>query len=352
MCRVGETIIRQSWVTIHLCGIRVVIANRIITSTSRLAKILLYAPCATSASVLLGFRHYLLWTLFNRMIRDPVLLWASVGLILVLAFILLPTYERFKDASGRDVDIAPGAPAIPEELIPIDERTGEKVNVPHTGYEYQSWLNKESYKNIFGAQEPSASVDPIPKGGEIFPTGMYENKRIGEDYLARESFGNWFVWPIRESFEDSMKQEPVEADLPQNTTVTVIPPPVMVQSTKPSGVKAMPSQDMPANKYADVDIPEPASANTFNKTLPPPDFSKPHSGEDAWKNQYVKKSSLVPCTCPAQGMSCPQHAGSYPSSSVPGSMNEDDNIKKPFSVAFPGETNPIGYLNSFAAFSK
>jgi hypothetical protein len=87
-----------------------------------------------------------------------------------------------------------------------------------------------------------------------------------------------------------------------------------------------------------------------NRTLPPPDFSK--GGKNDLTDKYVLKSSLVPCSCPAQGMSCEQHAGSYPSSSVPGSMNEDDAIQKPFSVAFPGETNPVGFLTSFAAFSR
>jgi hypothetical protein len=36
----------------------------------------------------------------------------------------------------------------------------------------------------------------------------------------------------------------------------------------------------------------------------------------------------------------------------PGGTEQDDAIKKPFSVAFSSENEPTGYLNSFNAFMK
>jgi hypothetical protein len=228
---------------------------------------------------------------------------------MLLAFGLLPSYEKFKDKRGNEVDVAPGAPPMPEWLRPTDETTGNP-----TGYEYQDWLNKESY--------------PLPQSGM--------------DYV-KESFANWFVSPIRETYVDG-DGEDHDVELPQSTTVTALPPPTTVSSNKRSGVRTLPSQSMPPNIGPIRD--------TLNATLPAPDFSK--GGTTEKQNRYVLKSSLVPCTCATRGggPSCAQHAGSYPGSSVPGSMNEDEEIKKPFSVAFAGETNPVGYLNSFAAFSK
>jgi hypothetical protein len=255
------------------------------------------------------------------MIRDSVLFWGSVGLLVLLAFILLPTYER--------------------------------------------------YKNILGQPEPVPQKDPRAAKGWLAPTGMYEDKRIGEDYLANEGFGNWFVWPIRESFQegdaafDSVTPENAPLplpDLPKSTTVTSIPPPSTVMSDKPSGVKTIPSvlpppPTLPSSPFVNDTISSVGlDKRVINNTIPAPNFDNPFhpSGKG---DKYVLKSSLVPCSCAAgQGMSCSQHGGSYPSSVVPGDQDMggiiggDDGIRKPFSVAFDAETNPSGYLNSFAAF--
>jgi hypothetical protein len=225
------------------------------------------------------------------MIRDDVVLWASIGLTVILAFVLVPSYERFRDKDGKYVDVAPNAPPPPKRLIPISGRTGERTE--------------------FAPPSGSLELYPIP---DIPPSSQ------------------------------------PEVDLPQSTTVTALPPPVTVDSDVPSGVRTLPSQSMPPNPLLGTSPSLGPVKNTINRTLPPPDFSP--GGYSEQQNRYVLKSSLVPCTCGSQGMSCPQHAGSYPSSTVPGALNEDEEIKKPFSVAFAGETNPVGYLNSFAAFSK
>ena len=79
---------------------------------------------------------------------------------------------------------------------------------------------------------------------------------------------------------------------------------------------------------------------------------------------YVRKSSLVPCTCTKHSMGCERHAGSNDSSIVPGDKdgafadgNSDQmtaqdqrRLKRPFSKAFEEQGEPTGFLNSFAAF--
>jgi len=424
--RIGQCKIGKSGISVHLGGVVSIVAHGVVAASPYTANFACPLDSVSSPS-----GHYLLWTLFNRMVRDPVLMWATVGLVVLLAFVLMPSYERFRDANGIEVDIAPGAPPRPSWLIPVSESTGLYVGGQATGYEYKDWL-AEKYTNIFGKPEPTASIDPRPTE-QLLPLDTYEGKRIGENYLKREGYSR-FVPSFRESFENG--------ELPQSTTITALPPPTTVASDIPSGVRTLRSQSMPpldmwgmrehlmnaddeknmalsgleyqaktiaekAEKceaakgpsatecknyrkqseglladIAKMKASQPApvegahtsygeagsvrlapsngrslapveGAHTsygVNRTLPPPDFSK--GGKNDLTDKYVLKSSLVPCSCPAQGMSCEQHAGSYPSSSVPGSMNEDDAIQKPFSIAFPGETNPVGFLNSFAAFSR
>lgn len=91
-----------------------------------------------------------------------------------------------------------------------------------------------------------------------------------------------------------------------------------------------------------------------------PKSPAPVSPAPADNDEYVLKSSLVPCTCPTYSASCPSHAGSMPSSKVPGDKDDDitkakpdqSKISKPFSQAFPQETDPQPFLTSFASFNK
>jgi hypothetical protein len=47
------------------------------------------------------------------MIRSEVMGWAAIFLIVIFAFVLIPTHERFTDAQGRYTDVSPNAPARP-----------------------------------------------------------------------------------------------------------------------------------------------------------------------------------------------------------------------------------------------
>ena len=47
------------------------------------------------------------------MIRSEVMGWATIFLVILFAFVLLPVHERFVDAQGRYTDVSPNAPARP-----------------------------------------------------------------------------------------------------------------------------------------------------------------------------------------------------------------------------------------------
>ena len=234
------------------------------------------------------------------MIRDNVLLYSTVGLVVALAFILLPTYERFKDAEGHDVDVDPNAPPVPAGLIPIDERTGLKAtDISFNPYEYQDFLSgKEGFETLSGVPTPAPTPTPKP----ILPG---------------------------------------------------VPTPTTVDSNVPSGVKVLPSQSMPANKQT-VSL----DKKILNRTIPPPKVYEPGPQGIQGEDKYVLKSSLVPCVSGNCGSKVPGgNDGNFtPGGSSgmfgPGGTEQDDAIKKPFSEAFSSENEPVGFLNSFNAFMK
>lgn len=88
-----------------------------------------------------------------------------------------------------------------------------------------------------------------------------------------------------------------------------------------------------------------------NGTIPGPNFNTTKS---LGPLDNVPKSSLVPCTCPTYTMSCPVHAGSMPSSEVPGDTisalakaQDQYDIMRPFNNT---EEDVPGFLTTFSAF--
>ena len=88
-------------------------------------------------------------------------------------------------------------------------------------------------------------------------------------------------------------------------------------------------------------------------------------------DSYILKSSLVPCTCTKHSMGCERHAGGRQESFAPGDLDTvggdgsvsggsgnlqfrtepQSRVMRPFSQAFENQGEPIGFLNSFSAFS-
>jgi hypothetical protein len=88
-----------------------------------------------------------------------------------------------------------------------------------------------------------------------------------------------------------------------------------------------------------------------NGTIPGPNFSAARS---LGPLDNIPKSSLVPCTCPTYTMSCPTHAGSMPSSVVPGDTisaltkaQDQYDIMRPFNNT---DEDVPGFLTTFSAF--
>lgn len=225
------------------------------------------------------------------MIRDNVLLYSTIGLVVSLAFFLLPTYERFKDAKDHDTDVDPNAPPVPDALLPIDERTGKKTAAGFNPYEYNDFLSgKEGFETLSGVPTP------------ILPG---------------------------------------------------VPTPTTVDSNVPSGVKVLPSQSMPPNKQmGTMNQNVGLDKKILNRTIAPPKVYEPGPQGIQGEDKYVLKSSLVPCVSGNCGSKVPGGNDGNGGMLGPGGTEQDDAIKKPFAVAFTSENEPTGYLNSFNAFMK
>lgn len=107
------------------------------------------------------------------MIRDSVISWGVVILVVVLAFILIPTYERFKDAQGKEVDVDPNAPPMPEWLKPMDPRSGLKE-----GYENPITVSTHGQGQL---PPPEMTVSSTtPSGSGTMPSqSMPNNSMLG-----------------------------------------------------------------------------------------------------------------------------------------------------------------------------
>jgi hypothetical protein len=95
-----------------------------------------------------------------------------------------------------------------------------------------------------------------------------------------------------------------------------------------------------------------------------PSWSGSSSSAAGPGDAYIRKSSLVPCTCTTHSMGCERHGGGKDSSTVPGdkdgalgdgksdqfSAQDQNGLKRPFSKAFEEQGEPTGFLTSFAAF--
>jgi hypothetical protein len=89
----------------------------------------------------------------------------------------------------------------------------------------------------------------------------------------------------------------------------------------------------------------------YGKPKPPRSWFQ---GSD--EDNYVAKSSLVPCTCTTHSMGCAKHSGGREQSRAPGDMDgsikaeDQTGVMKPFSRAFENQEEPSGFLNTFNAF--
>lgn len=289
------------------------------------------------------------------MIRDYVLMWGSIILVAVLAFILMPTYERFKDAQGKEVDVDPNAPPMPEWLKPSDPRKEnfDNPNPISVTTKPTSIANTNSQKST--APPPPPMPQSTPKKGDDDYEDFSRFCKLCETNEPIDAFLQMSGGASQQPEVVAMfKQDPAwqswaaQAQSLCKQLEFQGPPPTTTASTTLSGVKTIPSQSMPAqigssSMMTSIGSDLGIDKQVLTNTLPGPSFDKsggPQGIDNGYGDKYVLKSSLVPCT----SGSCSQVPGQ------PGPAG--DGISKPFSAAFGDKTEPEGYLNSFSAFMK
>lgn len=190
--------------------------------------------------------------------------------------------------------------------------------------------------------------------------------------------------PAYERFQVEDKKEEIpewmhsQAEKPPSHVELVPPvsvPPANLSSTlgnTPGETADLLSSSRPEPPHRSAQVP---TAST-HLTVAPPTYSS-LDGSSSMGSEFIKKSSLVPCTCTRHSMGCGLHSGSSRASIVPGDMDNSQstskdtlsaperainklsraenqfNIMKPFNEAFPADQGNVqGFLNSFSAFTR
>lgn len=275
------------------------------------------------------------------MIHPDVLSVASVVVLFILAFFLLPAYEHFKDAKGRETDVSPDAPPKPKELRQFNARTNK----------YETFV-----------------VNPAT--GVLF--NVNTSDKASKEYTATQTFPSDLesTLPSWLSFTEPFDNPPPShvqvippVSVPKlDATSTLNPIPPDGHFVKPTGEPTYAGvKDLSPEDSARLNI-EPAQM--LEKLKHGPALKSPQPQVEMG-NDYVKKSSLVPCICTTHSMGCPLHGNGKISSVVPGDQDQvpqdyasaftkaenQFNIMKPFNMAFQKE-DVQPFLNSFNAFTR
>jgi hypothetical protein len=256
------------------------------------------------------------------MLSENAITTGGILLLVLLGLVLIPAYEHFKDGQGRETD----APPKPDWLKPINPRTGVREKFPHGDYYIQQ------QDNTVGDYKPE---NPLP---------AEQNFSSDESYIGKY-LPSW-IKPT-EAFVD--EKIPSKVELIPPVSVPKVDLSSTLGTTPGAVVDAMSSSR-----------PEPST----NLTVPRPDFSYgTHNMAGEVDNDYLKKSSLVPC------IKTRESGGAKRRSVIPGTMPGDEkqtstvdalsraqdqfNVMKPFNMAFTSVTDePQGFLNSFSAFTR
>jgi hypothetical protein len=115
--------------------------------------------------------------------------------------------------------------------------------------------------------------------------------------------------------------------------------------------------DPPIDDILDGDKAQSSDGSQAGAGRGPGYMEERHKPRPWWKgteeDNYVAKSSLVPCTCTTHSMGCQKHNGGREQSWAPGDMDggpDQYGVMKPFSSAFTNQEEPSGFLNAFNAF--
>lgn len=290
------------------------------------------------------------------MIRTDVILWVSVLLVILFAFVLLPIHERFTDAKGRQTDVSPDAPAKPEWLKPISESGGKKEGF----WNFPTWKREsmtngtptradvenltESFLSTLIANETDPMIkanlqqtltDSINNFANVSPDNkaLPPNSSQMDTYTALQSIqGN----PDYSTFSKVIQTMPPLTPTPNNVPVlisyltkAIVHPavgpapvggvalaPVPMQPPPPSHLHLLPSPTAPAPRITSTLGVAPPSLSGMHATytsgiiapqgtpwaaaVAPPDLYGP--------GPTVQRGALQGCSCASQAGSCPVHA--------------------------------------------
>jgi len=307
------------------------------------------------------------WMKFN----DEYFVWAVV--LAVVVFALVYSWNTSKEHFGTQC----WAPETP---------VGDSTGYPDQSFESQ----RQAYFTYLGDQLISSGKCPgvsngldcaMKSGGAV--TGLLKELVNAERYCSSTTCvgifkmdGNYF--PVT-SLSKTLPMEngkPVPASA-FSTYKMILPvpctpatpakpatPPVVAGSAHAKG--ALPAIiAQPGNPLAN-DSPFKLNDNVDGGSVLPPytPASAAIAALTGPGDAYIRKSSLVPCTCTKHSMGCERHGGGKESSTVPGdkdgafgdgksdqfSAQDQNGLKRPFSKAFENQGEPTGFLNSFSAF--
>jgi len=251
------------------------------------------------------------------MIRTEVIVWVSVALLLLFAFVLMPTHERFIDKSGREVDVDPNAPPKPEWLKPIDERTGKREDF------WGSFFSPTREKlTTSSPQTPAPTYSPQPppplSGVQLAPRPSTAQPTISSTLGSA---------PPSMSGLTTDPNAPHSANMPWiNANISLPPAPgtsplsqVLSQGLSFLQTVAKNETD-PATKNLLTNVSTavqnatapPSSSSTTVSTLAPVNAPSTLGTTSPYPDLFgpgptVKRGSLVSCTCASQSGECPVH---------------------------------------------
>jgi hypothetical protein len=215
------------------------------------------------------------------MIRSEVMGWATIFLVIIFAFVLLPTHERFVDAQGRYTDVSPNAPARP------------------------SWMGGPTRDAIVqpGSVRPVDTSTPYSRTAPpVIPLGAPTSNMPSAPVTGVGTSSNLVILP-----------SPVSAAPRVTSTLGTTDPSISgMNGTYNSGIippSGSPWEGLQGLFTEMASVPTNPAFEAQTRPNPPLGNLRPIEPETGLfgPGPYVLRKDLVPCTCASQAAGCPVH---------------------------------------------
>ena len=291
--------------------------------------------------------------------NDEYFVWAVV--LAVVVFVLVYSLSRSKEefitkcwSPETSMSAATGYPTD-------DGNQGFQSYIKYVGNELKKYGKCPLSENSFnclnaGLKEGLQSIDMAKSYcSTVNCTAIFVVK--GHPY------GGTIYVPATSAFSQALPRGSDGKQIPVDKLPTMILP-TQCGSTQQGVITAQPGNPLIQTAITTSDT------DWAAKVLPPYESTTSSPATDAIAalsdpgDAYIRKSSLVPCTCTKHSMGCERHGGGKDSSKVPGdkdgafadgnsdqtSAQDQKGLMRPFSKAFEEQGEPTGFLNSFDAF--